>query len=172
MGKRIYRDIAINGIVYADANAAAEALGVTPQTVRKAIQKDTTHRIGSRIVGAEPMPVWIRGQDFTSAKDAAAHFGVTTGAVYRAINEGRAERFLLPRRGGARSKPVTVAGRKFPSMAEASRALGFSQTYISRVLRNGSVASIQRVIEAAEHKLKPRQPSYFAHGNTRDGFAA
>ena len=44
MGRRIYRDIEIRGVVYPDAGSAAAAHGVSAQAVRVAVRKGTQHR--------------------------------------------------------------------------------------------------------------------------------
>lgn len=149
MGKRIYRDINIRGTVYPDANAAAAAHCVSPDTVRLAVRRGTQHRIGTGAVGAEPMPVRIRGQLFPSAKAAAAHFGITPHAIYKALGEGRVDDVANPPRyNGARSRSVTIGSLRFASMAQASRALGFSSGYVSQALRRPSVATRQRIVGA------------------------
>lgn len=160
MGKRRYSDINVRGAVYADANAAAEALGVTPDAVRIAVRKGTTHRIGTGAVGREPMPVQINGKDFASAREAAAHFGIKPGAVYRAINEGRSQGFLqLLRQSHATWKPITIGTLSFSSMEEANRVLGFRQGYISQAIRRGSKAAMQRILGAAMREAHRRSES-------------
>lgn len=150
MGKRVYRDITVRGVTYPDANAAAAALGVSAEAVRIAIRKGTAHRIGTRAVGSEPMPVLVNGQIFESARSAAAQLGLKPSTIYRAINEGRAHRLTGIRRyNGGRSKPVTLGNLCFSSMEQANRALGFRQGYVSLALRRGSKAAKQRILAAA-----------------------
>lgn len=157
MGKRVYRDINVRGTVYADARAAAVALGVSPDAVRIAIRKGTTHRIGTGAVGIEPMPVRVRGRVFATAQAAAEHFGGTASGVYKAINSGRADSYLKPRRyNGATSKPVQIGTLTFSSMEEANRALGFGKGHISQVLRRGSKLARQRVLGAAMREAHRR----------------
>lgn len=43
-----YRNIAVRGVVYADANAAAAALGVTAHSVRAAIREGRLQRLGQK----------------------------------------------------------------------------------------------------------------------------
>ena len=157
MGKRLYRDINVRGTVYADANAAAESLGVTADTVRLAVRNGSTHRIGTGSIGREPMPVQINGKDFASAAEAAGYFGVKPGAVYRAINEGRSQGFLqLVRQSHATWKPVTIGTLSFSSMEEANRVLGFGQGYISQAIRRRSEAAMQRILGAAMREAHRR----------------
>jgi hypothetical protein len=99
----------------------------------------------------EPMPVRIRGTDYPSAAAAARALGVSVSTVRVAIQLGR------PDRVGLRSKapnpmfckPVVIAGLRFPSMAEASRALGFASAYVSHVLRRGSARQREKLFGAA-----------------------
>jgi len=48
MGKRVYQNIEIRGVVYPDVNAAAAALGVTAGQVRMAVRKDRLDGLGTR----------------------------------------------------------------------------------------------------------------------------
>ena len=158
MGRRIYTDITIDGVTYPDANAVARAKGVTANAVRIAIKRGTTHRIGTGAVGAEPMPILIRGRRYATARHAAKALGLTPGAVYRAINDGNADRLG---RGpcnlnGARSKPVRIGPLDFPSMEEANRVLGFGPGYVSRALRGRSIVGCQRVLAAAMREAEKR----------------
>ncbi len=158
MGKRKYQDIEIRGVVYADTNAAAKALGVTSETVRTAIRKGTQHRIGTGATGVEPMPVCLAGLHFEDARAAAVHFGVTRHAVYQAIVSGRAQDFgKRPRYAYPSSKPITIGALSFPSMDEASRVLGFRQGYISLAMRRGSKAGLQRILAAAMKESMRRE---------------
>jgi len=160
MGKRIYRDFEVRGVVYPDANVAAAALGVTPEAVRIALRKGTAHRLGTGAVGAEPLPVRIRGRVFPSTNAAAAHLGVTPNAIQKALSEGREDQVGLPQRyNGAVSKPVTIGVQTYPSMASASRALGFSAGYVSQALRRQSTVAMQGILAAAMrdagHQMEP-----------------
>jgi len=157
-GKPIYSNIEIRGVVYPDARAAAAALGVSPDAVRIAVRKGTRHRIGTGAVGVEPMPVCLAGQRFENVRAAAAHFGVTRHAIYQAISSGRAQDFgKPPRHARLKSKPVTIGNLAFPSMAAADRVLGFGQGYISRALRRGSKAGLQRIWAAAMKESMRRE---------------
>ncbi|MBT2130104.1 hypothetical protein [Aliiroseovarius lamellibrachiae] len=150
MGRRLYTNIEVRGVTYKDANAAAKALGVTADAVRIAVRKGTTHRIGTGAVGAEPMPVQVRGKVFGSAREAAAQFGGTPAGVYRAINDGRAQEFKKPLRyNGATSKPISIGSLSFTSMEEANRTLGFGRGYIAKALRRQSKSAMQKILGAA-----------------------
>ena len=71
MGKRRHRAVEIRGVVYPDANVAAAAVGVQPQTVICAIRNGTLDDCGLGKVGAKPMPIRIRGVDYPNARAAA-----------------------------------------------------------------------------------------------------
>lgn len=158
MGRPKYRDIEVRGTVYADANAAAAALGVSPQTVRNAVRSGRTHRVGKGERWPEPLPVRVRGMVFKSARAAAEHFGVKPPAIYRAILQGREDRFLLPRKQrNGMSKPITIGPLSFSSMDEAARVLGFKQGYVSRSLRSGRTSAIERILGAAMREARRRQ---------------
>ncbi|MBC7154575.1 MAG: hypothetical protein H5U19_08190 [Rhodobacteraceae bacterium] len=150
MGRTVYRDIEIRGVVYADVNAAAAALGVCTHAVRSAVRRGTQHRIGTCAKGVEPMPVSLAGQQFANARAAAAHFGVSCDAIYKAIDSGRAQHFGAPRRRvSPKSKPLAIGSLRFASMDEASRVLGFGRGYISLAMRRRSKAGLQRILAAA-----------------------
>ncbi len=158
MGKRIYLDIEVRGVVYANANAAGLALGVSAEAVRIAIRNGTQHRIGTGAVGVEPMPVCLGGLNFENAGLAAEHFGVTKHAVYQAISAGRAQDFgKPPRHARLRSKPVTIGNLTFPSMDEAGRVLGFGQGFISQAMRQKSKAGLQKILAAAMKESMRRE---------------
>lgn len=149
MGARLHRDIEIRGVVYPTAQAAARALGVQAQTVRKAAQRGTLDSVGLGLSHPRPMPVRIRGRVYPSARAAAAALGVSQGAIRQALARGDPDSVGRRRYNGARARPVAIGGLQFASMAEASRALGFSQSYVSKVLRGRSPVSRQRLLGAA-----------------------
>lgn len=151
MGARIYQSIEIRGVTYPDLNAAADALGVHPNTVRAARRNGRLHRVGTGRVGTEPLPVRIAGQEFESAQAAAAHFGVAVGTVYSAVCDGDPDRIVRPKRYNPwKSQPFSIGGLTFPSMREASRALGFkSEEYIAKAIKRGSRRGQERILAAA-----------------------
>lgn len=164
MGRRIYRDIEIRGVVYPDAGSAAAAHGVSAQAVRVAVRKGTQHRVGTGAVGIEPMPVCLGGRRFVHAAAAARHFGVTRHAIYQAIASGRAQEFGgPPRHARLRSKPVTIGHLSFASMDEACRALGFRRGYVSQVLRRRSKTGLQIVLAAAMREARRRETALANH---------
>ena len=93
------------------------------------------------------MPVLIRGVEYPDAHAAAAALGVSPDTVYCAIIRGNPDRCGLGpdykarrRAGGLPPKPVTIAGRKFASMAELARFLGRDPRAVRISLRAGGIA--------------------------------
>lgn len=106
--------------------------------------------------GPDPLPVKIRGQVFPTAKAAAAHFKVNISTVYHAIADGRADTIGLgrgnypkDRRKSASAREIKIGGKTYPSMAAASKALGFHPQYIRHVMRVGKDQARARVLRAA-----------------------
>ncbi len=157
MGRRKYTDIVIQGVTYADVDAAAVALSVHPATIRQHIRHGTLHRVGRGVSGVEPMPVLVRGDLFDSPAHAAAHYGVCVDHVYRHIAAGDPDRIGLDHeRGQYRAKPFQIGPVRFRSRAEASRKLGFGKDYVSKAMTRNSKRMLEKVIAAAmlyaEHK--------------------
>ncbi|MBL3611304.1 hypothetical protein [Rhodovulum sulfidophilum] len=150
MATRVHTDLTIRGTTYPDAASAARALGVTPEAIRSAARKGRLDRVGTGRKGLAPMPVRIRGEVFTDAHAAAARFGVTPQAVWRALADGEPDRIGRPqRRPGRAPKPFEIGGLRFASQRKASRALGFSDDYLSHALTRGSRAARERILAAA-----------------------
>lgn len=149
MGKIRHIAIVVRGHEYPDARTAALALGVRPGSVRRAIHAGSLDRLGLRQTGFAPMPIMIRGQCYDSARAAAAANGVSEGAVYTALSKGCINRVGLGRGPGNNAKPFRVGGLTWPSMAAASRALGFGTDYIGRTLRRGGRRARARILAAA-----------------------
>lgn len=158
MGAIRYRDIEVRGEVFPTVRAVAERFGVSGEAVRIAVRRGTQHRIGTGATGVEPMPVLICGIRFASARDAAAHYGVTPHAVYHAISDGDPDRIARPNfvwteENNPKGRPFKVGGLSFPSMAAADRALGFGQGYVSRAVKTGSKVKWQRIVAAAMREV-------------------
>ena len=150
MGQKIYKNIEIRGVVYADARAAAVALGVTPDNVRMCIRNGTLHRCGTGGSHPEPLPVRIRGRVYPSARAAALALKVRANTIYKALGEGDVDRVGVKRpHPRNRAKPVTIGGLTFPSMRAASLELGFQGEYVSRVLRKRTRRGLEELTAAA-----------------------
>lgn len=147
---RIHTDLVIHGTTHADANVAADALGVCAMTIRAHARAGTLHRVGLGLSGVEPMRVCIRGRMFDSPADAAAHFGVDIGQVYRRLAAGDPDSIGKPNdRGQHKAKSVTFGPLTFRSYAQASRELGFSSGYVGRAFERNSKTMKERILAAA-----------------------
>lgn len=155
MGRRIYRDIAIRGVTYPDAGAAARATGVTASAIRRACREGTLDRVGLGHTNVVPMRVRIRDVTYPDAGAAARAFGMTRAAVYRAIDNGTIDRFGLRQRyNPARATPFELGGIVYPSRSAADRALGFSPGFIAQALRTGSRRGRERILAAAMRHME------------------
>lgn len=78
--------VTIRGVTYPSQRAAADALGVKPQTVCSAIKRGYTDKIGRGPMhkGCEPVkvyPVTLGGTHYPSQKAAADALGVPEGYI-------------------------------------------------------------------------------------------
>lgn len=96
------------------------------------------------------MRVRVRSQIFESAMECANHFGITKGAVYNAIRNGRADTIGIGQgktigkrktMRGSHPKPFTSEGVCFRTRGEASLAFGKRRGYVSQVMRLGGKQS-------------------------------
>jgi hypothetical protein len=151
MGRRVHHDLTIRGVTYADAVAAALALGVCADTVRTAARKGTLHRVGTGRVGPEPMRVQIAGRVFTDVHAAARHHGCCPHTIWAALADGDIDRVARKQRyNPRRSQPFEIGGLSFPSKSAASRALGFKdREFIAKALKRNSKRGMQRILAAA-----------------------
>lgn len=145
MGKRKYTNLDVRGVVYPDVAAAAKALGVQQQTVHRAAREGRLHRLGLGRVGKECMPVRLNGRVYRDAHAAAADLGVGVSAVYQALHRGY-ETVGQRRRGGAGSRPIVIAGRRFASLAELDRAIGRSPGYTSNAIKLNRAGRLEDII--------------------------
>jgi len=90
------------------------------------------------------MRVQIRGKTYESVPEAAQRLGVHKNHIYKTLLYGNPDTIGFgkghkppgnPNYGGARSRPITLAGHTFPSIAAASRALGWKPKRLEQVLR-------------------------------------
>ena len=87
----------------------------------------------------------IRGVIYPSVKAAAEAEGVTVNAIYSALNRGNIDTVGM---GKSQPHPVELDGIAFPSIRAASLALGFSRTYLGKVLSKGGDKSYSKVLAA------------------------
>jgi hypothetical protein len=93
------------------------------------------------------MLVGVRGVIYPSTRAAAEALGVSIEAVYSALSRGSMDKLGL---GNTRKKAVEIEGLHFSSMCAASRALGFSRSYLRTALISGSDQVKERVRIAVE----------------------
>lgn len=94
------------------------------------------------------MMIEIRGKVYPDAKAAAKAKKVAVSTVYDAvirrnpdtIGLGRGARPKASRKGGKPPKPITVAGRRFASIAALARAIGREPRYVRASLKAGEIA--------------------------------
>lgn len=101
------------------------------------------------------MRVKVRGKVYDSVKQCAKALGVSPATVYCAVTRRTTETIGLGRdpkkkpSGGRPAKPVRIGAVEFPSMSEASRALGFNRRHVQQVLTIGKTESRARLLRAA-----------------------
>ncbi len=159
-----HRDITVRGITYADTRAVAAALGITQQTVWRAIKDGRLDTLGLGQRGRRLQPVIIRGKRYASAEAAAQALGVTTGAIRQAKSKNRLDKVgLKPEPNRHNAVPFVIAGLTFPSRRNASLALGFRGEFISHCLDRGHRRGRKRIFMAAlrlkQERLKNIAPS-------------
>jgi hypothetical protein len=91
------------------------------------------------------MLIKIRGATYPSVKTAAEAEGVTANAIYSALNRGNIDTVGM---GKSQPQPVELDGIAFPSIRAASLALGFSRTYLGKVLSKGGDKSYAKLLAA------------------------
>lgn len=149
--------VKIRGVVYETVAEASKAVGVSEKQVRKAVSLMREDFLGTGT--GRKVTVRIRGVTYPSVAQAAAALGVSASHVSKAMatdrletvgnGPGKAKR-RLDNQGGVPPHPVTLAGIDFPSKSHASRALGFTDRHVGRILAEGSPAARARLQRAAE----------------------
>lgn len=137
------KPITIRGVTYRSIREAASAIGVRPVTIYNADANGTLETCG---LGAMPMPVTIRVVRYESVAEAAAAIKVTTSTIYRAIDSGTLDRCGLGMgnrvrrspKAGHKPKPLTVGGRRFPSISALAKFIGRDVSCVRRALSNNA----------------------------------
>lgn len=94
------------------------------------------------------MSVVIRGKFYPSVPIAAKALKVATATIYDALSRGNIDRVGLGvdykkrRNRGGSPKPITIAGKTFPSMAELARSIGRSPKAVRASLCRGKEARL------------------------------
>lgn len=143
--------VTVHGVTYPSYSDAGRALGLAANTIRHAHKNGTLHRVGCGRRGPEPMRIKIGDAEFESAAEAARHFKCRPMTILSAVADGDPERVARARRYNPwKSKPFQIGDLRFPSMRQASRALGFeSEEFIAKALKRGSKKGYERIVAAA-----------------------
>lgn len=110
----------------------------------------------------ERMPVEIRGKLYAHAGTAAKALKIAESTVYCGIMRGNIDRIGLGpdykarKTRGGRPKTVTVAGKKFSSVADLARFINRSPKAVRASLTAGEDAR-QNVITAVIHKIAAQE---------------
>ena len=98
------------------------------------------------------MRVAIGSKQYDSVFDAWLDHDVTIGHIYCMISRGRADMIGSGRGGsgdpsGINAKPFRIGIVTYPSMADASRALGKRDRYIQDVMRRKTKKGMKRLLD-------------------------
>ena len=121
----------IRGVLYPSQKAAAEAIGVTPNAVWKAVNNGTLETCGLYINNCKP--VTIRGVKYASMTEAAEALGIRQTNVSRAVRRGNADTLGMGRNATTK-RSVIVDGVEYESQYAAARAIGASLNGFSGTL--------------------------------------
>lgn len=114
--------VKIRGVLYNSQKEAADALGVNPSTIYKALQAGRIDDVGMH-QNNRKKPITIRGVHYDSQTAAAKAFGTTQSMVSRAVKLGWINNIGLGRNASTK-KPIIVDGVKYQSITSAARAIG------------------------------------------------
>ncbi len=151
MGKRLYHNINVRGTIYADANAAAAALGVTAHQVRRAVRCGRLDSLGTR---PDFRPVTIRGVTYANFSEAARALGVNPNTVRVAYYNDTLHRVGTGRTGPEPMR-VKIAGQVFNSAHDAARHFGCCPSTIWSALADGDPDRVARPQRYNPWKSKP-----------------
>jgi hypothetical protein len=149
MVSRRHRDIVIRGVTYPTTQAAAAALGVSDNTVMRAARLGRLDGVGLGKTGPVSGSVRVRGKIYPSIRAAAKALKLTYATVWFALEQGREDRVGLAFKRPGRSTPVQIGPYRFASRVEASRQLGFADSFVGQALRRKSKAGRQKILAAA-----------------------
>lgn len=145
------RDICIRGVVYPTVKAAADALGVRPDTILAARQRGRLDVVG---LGSRALPVVIRGVRYGDCSEAARALGVTPKAVANARRAGTLDRVGLGVRGKVPMR-VRIAGRVFESAHDAAAHYGVTPFAVWQAIHQGDPDRIARGRRRTGTRCKP-----------------
>lgn len=150
MGKRRYTNIVIRGRSYATCNEAAEAVGVSAQSICRAINLGKLDTVGLGPGVGHRMPVRLGGQIFASVREAARFAGCSQSAVSKAISAGDPERVLRKHPGSVKRADLAfdLWGIRFDSRADLARRTGLCKTFVYRALSTRCPRRMERLYAA------------------------
>jgi predicted DNA-binding protein (UPF0251 family) len=158
--------IRVRGVDYENAQAAAEALGMSPKWLQQAERRGRLDKVGKRVEAisrvASAFPLKVRRKTFQTLEECAAHFKISRQAIKAAIRNGRAQFIGIPahktrKRHGVDPMPVKVAGVLFNSAKEAGEALGVSEITVRTAINSGREAFVGKGLDRS-HAARPSQP--------------
>lgn len=127
--------ITIRGIKYSSIKQAAEKLNVHINAIYNARRAGSLDRVG---LGRYVQPVKIRGKLYKSARYAAKCLRIHVNVIYNALERGTIDNVGLgPGKSERNCKKLDLGRVSFPSMAEASRFIGRSNSYVSKMIKKG-----------------------------------
>lgn len=137
---RKYKNIEVRGVVYPDANAVAEAFGVTVGQVRTAVCRGRLDSIGT---GHKQIPVTIRGVSYPNFSAAGLALGVHGNTVRAAYYKGTLHR-VGTGRVGVEPMRVRIAGKDFKNVAAAAKHFGVERGTVYSAISDGDPDRIAR----------------------------
>lgn len=150
MGKRRHTNIVIRGKTYATCSDAAEAVGVSAQSICRAINEGKLDTVGLGPGVGHRMPVFLGGQVFASVGKAARFAGCSPSTVSKAISAGDPDRILRKHPGSAKRADLAFAlwGNRFDSRADLARRTGLSRTFVYRAFSTRCPRRMERLYAA------------------------
>lgn len=150
MGKRRHTNIVIRGVTYATCEEAAAGVGVSAQSICRAINDGTLDTVGLGPGVGHRMPVRLGGQIFASLGEAARFAGCAPSTISKAISAGDPDRVLRKHPGSAKRADLAFAlwGNRFDSRADLARRTGLSKTFVYRALSTRCPRRMERLYAA------------------------
>lgn len=130
------KPVTIDGITYPSISTASTVLGVKCSAIR---DFEKTGIVAERKNRKRTRTKVVKGINFHSLFEAAAHFGVSYDALWRACKAGRADQFIDGVDLNKRKKRCVIDGVEYGSRTEASKSLGLSFTAIAQAVEFGTV---------------------------------
>ena len=134
--------VKIRGVLYNSQKEAADALGINPSTIYKALQAGRIDEVGLSSNGRK-IPITIRGVEYESYTAAAKALGTDQTMVSRAVKLGWVQNIGLGRNASTK-KPVIVDGVKYESISSAARAIGAPSDSLCGVISRRRKRGIQK----------------------------